>query len=100
MTRPARIRQAKGRTFAFSPHGGRNERRRLTASAALVGDSDWPGLWQVLRLERRVLGTRTEALRHQAVAAVTSCPPQRASPAQVPPLWRQHRSVEHRWTTR
>jgi hypothetical protein len=85
MTRPTRIRLAKGRTFAFAPHGGRSEQRRLTTSAALVGDSDWPGLRQVLRLARRVLDKRTGGLLHAETAyAVTSCP-----------LWRGHWSVEN-----
>ena len=33
---------------------GRLEQRRLTASSALVGYSDWPGLAQVFQLERGV----------------------------------------------
>ena len=65
----------------MTQHGGRIEQRRLTASTALVGYSDWPGLQQALRLERRVLDKRTGALLRQEVAyAVTSCAPARAPP--------------------
>jgi predicted transposase YbfD/YdcC len=85
-----------GVACTVSQHGGRIEQRRLTASAALVGYSDWPGLQQALRLERRVLDKRTGALLRQEVAyAVTSCPPRRATPAQLLTLWRQHWSVEN-----
>ncbi len=77
-------------------HGGRIEQRRLTASVALVGYSDWPGLRQALRLERRVLDKRTGALRRQETAyAVTSLAPARATPAQLLALWRGHWSVEN-----
>jgi predicted transposase YbfD/YdcC len=85
-----------GVACTVTQHGGRIEQRRLTASAALVGYSDWPGLQQALMLERRVLDKRSGALLRQEVAyAVTSCPPRRATPAQLLALWRGHWSVEN-----
>jgi len=62
-----------GAAGTVTQHGGRVEQRRLVASTALVGYSDWPGLQQALRLERRVLDKRTGTLLRQEVAyAVTS----------------------------
>jgi predicted transposase YbfD/YdcC len=85
-----------GTACTVTQHGGRVEQRRLTASTALVGYSDWPGLQQVLRLERRVLDKRTGGLLRQETAyAVTSLRPQRAAPAQLLTLWRRHWSIEN-----
>jgi len=36
-------------------HGDRLESRTLAASTALVGYSDWPGLRQALRIDRRII---------------------------------------------
>ncbi len=79
-----------------SQHGGRLETRRLAASSALVGYSDWPGLAQVLRLDRRVVHKATGVvLRHETAYAVTSLGPDRAAPAQLLALWRAHWHVEN-----
>lgn len=80
-----------------SQHGGRVETRRLAASAALVGYSDWPGLQQVLRQERRVVAKATGAvLRAETAYAVTSLAPAAADPAQLLALWRGHWGIENR----
>jgi hypothetical protein len=50
---------------------GRSEQRRLTASTALVGYSDWPGLAQVFELERRVIHTRTGEITTETVYGVS-----------------------------
>ncbi len=86
-----------GSARTVSQHGDRREYRRLTASVALVGYSDWPGLQQVRRIERRVTHKATGRLLRQEIAyAVTSCPPTRATPAPLLHLWRGHWSIEHR----
>jgi predicted transposase YbfD/YdcC len=78
-------------------HGGRVEQRRLTASTALAGYSDWPGLRQALMVERRVIAKATgRLLRQETAYAVTSCPPERAAPAQLLALWRGHWGIENR----
>lgn len=88
---------AAGSACTVDVHGGRVEQRRLAATTALVGYSDWPGLRQALRVERRVLHKATGRLLRQEFAyAVTSLPPQRADPAQLLALWRGHWSVENR----
>jgi len=80
-----------------SQHGGRLETRRLAASAALAGYSDWPGLRQVLRLERRVVAKATGAvLRQETAYAVTSLTPAEAAPAQLLALWRGHWAIENK----
>ena len=80
-----------------SQHGGRVETRRLAASTALAGYSDWPGLQQVLRLQRRVVRKRTGlVLRAETAYAVTSLAPEEATPAQLLALWRGHWHVENR----
>jgi predicted transposase YbfD/YdcC len=77
-------------------HGGRIEQRRLTATTALVGYSDWPGLQQALQLERRVIQKATgQLIRQETAYAVTSCPPERATPAQLLALWRGHWRIEN-----
>jgi predicted transposase YbfD/YdcC len=46
---------------------GRIEQRRLTASSALVGYSDWPGLAQVFEIERSVTMKKHGEQRHEVV---------------------------------
>jgi len=93
----AALAEAAAVAETVSQHGGRVETRRLAASSALVGYSDWPGLGQVLRLERRVVAKATGAvLREETAYAVTSLPPAEASPAQLLALWRAHWSIENR----
>ena len=85
-----------GTACTVTQHGDRLEARTLTASTALVGYSDWPGLQQVLRIERRVRHKRTgRVVRHETSYAVTSLSPRRAAPTQLLRLWRQHWSIEN-----
>jgi hypothetical protein len=46
---------------------GRIEQRHRTTSAALVGDSDWPGLAQVVALGRHVMCQKTGQERVEVV---------------------------------
>lgn len=85
-----------GRATTVTQHGDRVEYRRLTASTALVGCSDWPGRQQALQVERRTIHKGTGAvLRAETAYAVTSVRPRRATPAQLLALWRGHWSVEN-----
>lgn len=73
-----------GSACTVTEHGDRIEYRRLTASTTLVGYSDWPGLQQALRIERRMLHKGTGmALRAETAYAVTSACPRRATPPWV-----------------
>ena len=86
-----------GTACTVTQHGDRIEYRTLTASTALVGYSDWPGLQQALQIERRVINKRTgQLLRQETAYAVTSARPQRAAPPQLLTLWRQHWGIENR----
>jgi predicted transposase YbfD/YdcC len=74
----------------------RLEQRRLTATSALVGYSDWPGLAQVFQLERRVLMRKSGAQRHEVVYGVTSLSRDQAGPEQLLGLVRQHWQIENK----
>lgn len=74
---------------------GRIEVRTLTSSDALVGYLDWPGLAQVFRLERQVRAKRTGRTRTEIVYGLTSLPAERAGPARLLHLVRQHWMIEN-----
>jgi len=75
-------------------YGGRVERRQLWVSNILVGYSDWPHLAQVCRLERTV--ACKGKTRQEVAYAVTSLPPEAASPDRLLELWRAHWGIENR----
>lgn len=77
-------------------HSNRIERRTLTTATALVGYSDWPGLAQALRVERRVTDKRTGETRNEVAYAITSLAPEAATAAQLLALWREHWHIENR----
>ena len=54
---------------------GRIEVRRLTASSALAGYLDWPGLQQVFKIVRTTTCKRTGQERCQSVYGITNLPP-------------------------
>jgi predicted transposase YbfD/YdcC len=76
-------------------HGGRIERRVLRASTELAGYTDWPGLAQVLCVERRVTRKATGETRSERAYALTSLAPTAATPAQLLVLWREHWHIEN-----
>jgi hypothetical protein len=76
---------------------GRIEQRNLTTSAALVGDSDWPGLARVFALGRHVLLQKTGEERGEVVYGVTSLSLERATPAHVLTLVQGQWQSEHQW---
>jgi len=75
---------------------GRIEWRRLTASQALVGYSDWPGLQQVFRLERRTITKTTGEIRAETVYGVTSLERTRADADRLLWIARYHWHSENR----
>jgi predicted transposase YbfD/YdcC len=86
-----------GSARTVSQHGGRIAYRRRSASTARRGYSDWPGLGQAPMGERRVIRKATgRVLRQETAYAVTSCPPQRATPAQLLHLRRGHWAIAKR----
>jgi predicted transposase YbfD/YdcC len=77
-------------------HGGRIEERRLRASTALSGYTDWPGHRQVLEIERRITKKGTGQTRHEVVYAITSLSAERATARQLLQLWREHWHIENK----
>ena len=75
---------------------GRTTARRLTASTALVGYTDWPGVQQVFRLERQVTTKKSGKRRREVVYGITSLPPERADAEALLQLSRQHWHIENK----
>ena len=75
-------------------HGRIAQRWRRT-SDVLMGYSDWPGLAQVLRLERQVIIKKTGEVREEVVAGVTSLAPERADATRLLALVRGHWHIEN-----
>lgn len=72
---------------------GRIETRALTASSEIAGYLDWPGLAQVARIRRtREVGGKTS---HERVYIITSLTREKAPPAALLALNRQHWSIEN-----
>lgn len=73
---------------------GRQESRHLEASTRIIPHLNWPGVKQVLKLTCIVntQGKKTREVRY----AITSLPPERASPSQLLRLWRGHWGIENR----
>jgi predicted transposase YbfD/YdcC len=86
--------QATARTVDIGH--GRIEQRNITASEALVGYSDWPGLAQVFELGRHVIMQKTGAERVEVVYGVTSLPPERATPVRLLELVRGQWHIENK----
>lgn len=68
--------------------------RHLQASRRLAESLDWPGLQQVLRLERTTLrnGQKTVEVQY----AITSLPPDRADATRILSYWVGHWGIENR----
>jgi predicted transposase YbfD/YdcC len=77
-------------------YAGRIEERRLQASTAMDGYSDWPGLKRVLKMERKITNKRTGVSRQEEAYAITSLDESRASVGQLLRLWREHWHIENR----
>ncbi|MDQ3753687.1 MAG: ISAs1 family transposase [Acidobacteriota bacterium] len=77
-------------------HGDRIETRRLRASTALVGYTDFPAHQQVLELRRTVTNKRTGKTRQEVVYGITSLSPQRATAAELLQVWREHWHIENK----
>jgi len=93
---PPAVQETFHAAHATNLHGDRIEERHLVVSAALAGYTDWPGLQQVMRLERRTLNKQKQIPRHEIAYGVTSLSPERASPDQLLKLWREHWHIENK----
>ena len=77
-------------------HSQRREQRTLRASTERVGYRPWPGLAQVLCMERHLTNTHTGHHHREMAYAVTSLPPTRATAAQLLTVWREHWHIENK----
>jgi predicted transposase YbfD/YdcC len=75
---------------------GRIEHRKLVSSSALEGSGLWPGLAQVLKIERSVIEKKSGAHRQETVYAVTSLSRQQASAEQLQRISRGHWHIENK----
>ena len=74
-------------------HGRHHEVRRLVASTDLNSYSDWPGLAQVWRWERR--WREQDPTKREVRYGITSLPPDRAPAARLLELKRGHWTIEN-----
>jgi predicted transposase YbfD/YdcC len=74
---------------------GRIERRTLTASSALRGYLNWPGVEQVFQLERHFTRVKDGHEMHEIVYGVTSLTAREAPPARLLQLVRTHWQIEN-----
>ena len=75
---------------------GRIEERCLLCSDALLGYSDWPGLHQVFKVERKFTYKRTGKIHQETVYGITSLTPQEAGSERLLSLIRGHWHIENR----
>ena len=75
---------------------GRTEYREIRTSSILRDYLDWPGAQQVFRLHRRTVLNKRKEQREDIVYGVTSLTPDKASPAQLLQLVRDHWAIENR----
>ncbi|CAG1011042.1 hypothetical protein BURK2_04168 [Burkholderiales bacterium] len=74
---------------------GRITTRVLTACSLLTESSDWPGLHQVFKIERRNIQTVTGEIEIDVAYGVTSLTATAASPARLLRLNRNHWGIEN-----
>ena len=77
-------------------HANRVHLWELKASTLLEGYSNWPGLRQVLKMERTVSNKRSGEVRRETAYAITSLGPEKANPVELIKLWREHWHIENR----
>jgi predicted transposase YbfD/YdcC len=87
---------SKSSATTYDVGHGRIEERCLTCSDALLGYSDWPGLHQVFKVERKFTYKRTGKVHQEAVYGITSLTPQEATPERLLRLIRGHWHIENR----
>lgn len=75
---------------------GRIERRRLTASTALVGYSRWPGHQQVFEIERKRIIKKTGEVETETEYGVTSRTPDQADARRLLSYVRGHWQIENK----
>jgi len=75
---------------------GRREDRTIMARDLLSGDSDWPGISQVFRIERTIVIKKTGEIHRDAILGLTSRASTRTSARQLLMHLRAHWVIENR----
>lgn len=75
---------------------GRIEHRKLVSSSALEASELWPGIKQVLKIERTVIKKKSGAERHEVVYGVTSLSREQARAEQLLKMSRGHWHIENK----
>ncbi len=75
---------------------GRIETRKLSSSSSLSDHGLWPGLEQVLMIEREVIEKKSGKVRQEVTYGVTSLRRERASAEQLLKMARQHWHIENK----
>lgn len=75
---------------------GRIEHRKLVATSALADSRLWPGIQQVVKVERRVIDKKSNRQREDVAYAVTSLSREQASAAELLQMMRGHWRIENR----
>jgi predicted transposase YbfD/YdcC len=84
------------RTYRTVEKGhGRRETRRIAVSSELNDYSDWPGLQQVFKLERRRVDCKSGEVDEKTVYGVTSLSREEASPQRLLYLTRTYWGIEN-----
>lgn len=74
---------------------GRFEERHLTASSLMAGQMDWPGLEQVVKIEREIEEMKTGKKRSEIVYAITSLTNEEANAKRLMEIVRKHWMIEN-----
>jgi predicted transposase YbfD/YdcC len=74
---------------------GRLERRRITSSCLLAGQSDWPGLRQVFKIEREVEEVATGKQHSETVYGISSLSVKQADAERLLEIVRKHWQIEN-----
>ena len=74
---------------------GRIEVRHITVMQDVDGFLDWPGVEQLFKLVRQVTHVKSQKTTTEVVYGLTSCPPQRASAAQLLDWIRAYWGIEN-----
>jgi predicted transposase YbfD/YdcC len=74
---------------------GRLEQRRITTSGLLAGQSDWPGLRQVFKIEREIEQVATGKKHSETVYGVSSLSEKQADAGRLLEIVRKHWMIEN-----
>jgi predicted transposase YbfD/YdcC len=90
------IKETIRETREFDSHGARIEERHLLSTSVLKGYLEFPGAWQVMQITRFVKDKKSGEEREETQYAITSLSEERAHPAELLKIWREHWHIENK----